>query len=195
VGGQDRFHTNFRKAPGDLIFAQSGGFQFLEVVGPEARLVFLGNIAGAKPPELGGRIFLDHIQQLESDRVGLGQARGYFPGNRAGWFARYGDKGKGFGDLFFAQIVEDFPKTIDQEIQVVVDFGESAGKRFGGRCWGIFRGVSHQWDKMVGMPENAKLKSEQDSPGDGRRFPIHFHDLPGRPGLPFQGHGNILARP
>ena len=105
------------------------GFEKLfELLSPQARFgsETVGRFAGAA--HLRGRVFFDHVEQMEGDRVGVREARGKIIRRRAGYVVPA--PRQTVGDVLLSETDQDFAEALHEELQIGFDFGEADGETF-----------------------------------------------------------------
>ena len=86
----------------------------------------VGRLAGAA--HLRGRVFFHHVEQVEGDRVGVGQTRGKILALRPGCIRA--DPRQTIGNVLLAEADQHFAKALHKEVQIGFDFGETDGQTF-----------------------------------------------------------------
>jgi hypothetical protein len=75
VCGKHRFHTHLGQGLQDFLGRKASRLELGELLTPESRLVSKTMLDFAQTPRLCRGVLLDHVQKLESDGVGLLDAR------------------------------------------------------------------------------------------------------------------------
>src|SRR6266446_1442918 len=91
------------------------------MIGPQAGFTGKANFRFTGSADLSCDVFLDHIQELKSDRIGLGEPRIW-----GGVNVDLVNPREVTCEIIFSEFLKDFPETIHEESQVIVNFLKTA---------------------------------------------------------------------
>ena len=128
MGSKHGLDAQPRQPRGDILRSVAGFEELLELLSPQAG--FGGEAVGrlARAAHLRGRVFLHHVEQMESDRVGVGQPRRKIIGRRAG-HVRPAPR-QTVGDVLLSEADQHIPEALHEELQIGFDFGEADRETF-----------------------------------------------------------------
>ena len=126
--GEDGFDAQPRQPRGDVLRGVAGFEQLFELLSPQSWLggETVGCLAGAA--HLCGCVFFHHVEQVEGDRVGVGQTRGKILALRPGRIRA--DPRQAVGDILLPEADQNLAKALHKEIQIGFDFGEADSQTF-----------------------------------------------------------------
>ena len=156
VCGEDRLDTRLAEGQGDFRLAPSLGLHRGEGVRPETALRFGTKDAFALAPRVVGDLFLNHVEELESDRIDLsGFAR--IIGDSRGTSARL-EPGQGLGELRLRRRAEDGAETLHDLGHLAIEGFESGVDEFGVARSGreVFRHAG-KWAQKLRTGKGSKI--------------------------------------
>ena len=126
--GEDGFDAQPWQPRGDVFRGVTGFEKLFELLSPQTRFgrETIGCLAGAA--HLRRCVFLDHVEQMEGDRVSVGQTRGKIFALRTGRIGA--DPRQAVGDVLLSQANQHFAEALHEEVQIGFDFGETDGQTF-----------------------------------------------------------------
>ena len=128
MGGKHGLDAQPRQPRGDILRGVAGFEELLELLSPQAG--FGSEAVGclARAAHLRGRVFLHHVEQVEGNRVGVGQTRGKIIGRRA-VHVRPAPR-QTVGDVLLSETDEHIAETLHEKFQIGFDFGEADREAF-----------------------------------------------------------------
>jgi len=125
VGGEDGLDADAGEALRDLLVGDVRRTQGLEGATPGARIGGEAELVLAQALGLGRGVLLDHVQQLEGDRIGLHPAVG--EDLHAAELALAHPR-QGAGEILVLELLEHLDEAPHHEVEVLVDFLQAAGE-------------------------------------------------------------------
>ena len=142
---QHRFNPDLVELRRDQRLRNPGLVKFVQMICPETRFAGQTDLGFPGTADLCGDVFLDHIQELEGNGIGLAESR----------IGREIDSDlvnprQIGGEMTFAEFLENLPETIHQKGQIIVNFLKTA-------CDILF---FHLWvHPLLKAPGNTYLKN------------------------------------